>query len=888
MIDAVRKGESRALVLTGDAGIGKTALLDHVIASAHDVRVLRAAGVQSEMELPFAALHQLCAPILDRLGHLPEPQRTALETVFGLSHGEAPDRFLVGLAVLGLIAEVAAERPLLCVVDDAHWLDPASARVMGFVARRLQAESVAILFGTRGPIGQLRGLPNLEILGLGPDDARALLRSKVSFRLDRRILEQIVAETRGNPLALLELPRGLTSSELATGFGAIAQDSLTGRIDEGFRERFSALPADSQLLALIAAAEPGGDAALVWAAAGRLGVPPSAATAVHTDQIVSMTERVVFRDPLVRSAIYHAATPATRREVHLVLAEVSHQEINAERRGWHLAAAAAGPDEEVAAELERCAGRARARGGLVAAAAFLQRALELTPEPRLRADRALAAAKASLNAGSFKVALRMLAAAGSANLDTVQRARLNLLRGQLAFSSGATSAAAQLLLGAARELEPLDIELARETYLNAWGAALFAERAGAGDLPEISRAVVQFGTPAGSPRAMDHLLDGLAVLVTAGRAAAVAELRRATDMFAREEATISWGWMAVTAPFLLWDDDGARAICSRQIQLVRDTGALEQLPFYLAALSVVVARSGDLAGAESLGAEGAEVRAATGTGLVANGPMYVASLRGTDPATAMIEATLSQATEQGQGLSADIAHWAAAVLHNGHGRYEEALTQAQLASRDPLDLHPSAWALPELVEAAVRTGKPAVAQEAVNRLVRTTAPAATDFARGVEARARALLSAGPTAEEYYLQAIACFDRARLRGELGRAHLLYGEWLRRENRRIDGRRQLRAAQDLFSAIGMEAFAERARRELSATSETVRKRAHVKDPTELTAQEMQIAQLAISGLTNADIAERLFISARTVEWHLRKVFAKLVISSRKDLRSALGDR
>ncbi len=884
----MRRGESRALVLTGDAGIGKTALLDHVVASAHDVRVLRAVGVQSEMELPFAALHQLCAPILDRLDQLPKPQRTALETVFGLSHGEAPDPFLVGLAVLGLVAEVAAERPLLCVVDDAQWLDQASAQAVGFVARRLQAESVALLFGARGTVRDLRGLPELEVHGLGPDDARALLTSEVTFRSDGRVLDQIVAETQGNPLALLELPRGLTASELATGFGAIGHDSLTGRIEETFRERFAALPSDSQLFALIAAAEPVGDAALVWAAAGRLGVPSSAATAAETDHLVSMTERVIFRHPLARSAIYHAASAAARRKVHLTLAEVSDQDVNAERRAWHLAAAATGPDEAVAAELERCAGRARARGGLVAAAAFLQRALELTPEPGVRANRALAAAEAHLHAGAFDVALRMLAAAESARLDDLQRAKLNLLRGQIAFSSGATSTAPQLLLAAARKLEPLDVELARETYLNAWGAARFADRAGAGDLPEISRAVVQFGAPPGPPRAMDHLLDGLTLLVTSGRAAAASDLRQATDMFAREDATIAWGWMAVTAPFLLWDDDGARAICSRQIQIVRDTGALEQLPFYLAALSVVVARSGDLAAAEALGAEGAEVRDATGTSLVAYGPLYVASLRGTDEARAMIEATLSRATEQGQGLAASIGHWASAVLHNGHGRYEEALAEARLASPDPLDLHPSAWALPELIEAAVRTGRPADAQEGLDRLTRTTAPAATQFARGVEARACALLSAGSTAEKYYLQAIDCFSRAGLRVELGRSHLLYGEWLRRENRRVDGRSQLRAAHALLSAIGMEAFAERARRELAATGETVRKRVRVENPTELTPQERQIAELASSGLTNADIGERLFISARTVEWHLRKVFAKLVISSRKDLRTALGDR
>jgi DNA-binding CsgD family transcriptional regulator len=880
MIEAVRNGESRAMVLTGDAGIGKTALLDHVVASAHGMRVLRSVGVQSEMELPFAALHQLCAPVLGRLGQLPEPQRAALETVFGLSHGDVPDRLLVGLAVLGLVAEVAADRPLVCVVDDAHWLDQASAQAIAFVARRLQAESVAVVFGVREPIGELFGLPELEIPGLDADDARALLSSEV-FPLDERVRERIVAETRGNPLALLELPRGLTSRELTSGLGVMSGDSLTGRIEESFRDRISALPAASQLFALIAAAEPTGDAALVWAAAARMGVSSSAATAGEIEQLVSMTERVLFRHPLVRSAIYRSANPTTRREVHLTLAAVSDQDADTERRAWHLAAAAIGPDDEVAAELERCAGRAQGRGGFVAAAAFLQRALELTRDPGQRAERALAAAQASLIAGSFDVALRMLGAAETAPLDDLQRARVDLLRGQVAFSSGATREAPRLLLAAARNLERLDERLARETYLNAWGAARFADRVGAGDLPEISRAVVALAAPAGSPRAMDHLLDGLALMVTNGRASAVPELRQATELFAREEVTIAWGWMAVTAAFLLWDDDGARVICARQIKLVRDARALQQLPFYLAALSVVTARGGDLAGADALGAEGAEVRAATGTTLPAYGSLYVAALRGTHPAAALIDATISQAGEQGQGLATGIAHWAAAVLHNGHGRYEEAVDAARRASGDPVDLHPSTWALPELIEAAVRTGRSSVAQEALSRLVRTTEPAATDFARGVEARARALVDTGGSAEACYLEAIECFGRARLGAELARTHLLYGEWLRRENRRVDGRTQLRVAHQMLSAIGMEAFAERARRELSATGETVRKRLQVEDTTTLTPQEGQIAELARAGLTNAEIGERLFISARTVEWHLRKIFVKLAISSRKEL-------
>jgi AAA ATPase domain len=467
VLAAIRAGESRALVLHGEAGIGKTALLDYVGESAVDMRLLRAAGVESEMELAFASLHQLCAPLLGAVERLPRPQRQALEVAFGLSEGPAPDRFLVGLALLTLLSEAADERPVLCVVDDAQWLDDVSARTLAFVGRRLHAESVGLVLAARVAAPDLHGLPELEVLGLHNGDARTLLRSAVPFGLDEQVRDRIVAETRGNPLALLELPRGLTVAQLAGGFGYLDAKGLPTRLEDTFQRRLEAVPDDARLLLLVAAAEPVGNPLLVWRAAERLGIESAAADA-NLDGLLTIEESVTFRHPLVRSALYRTAPVAQRRAVHLALAEATAREVDPDRRAWHLAAAASGPDEEVALELERSAGRAQARGGVAAAAAFLQRAVALTTDPVRRAERAIAAAEASFLAGAFDAALGLATAAETGALDEFQRARVDLLRGNVAFASGQISDAAPLLLKAARRIEPLDPELARETYLTAW------------------------------------------------------------------------------------------------------------------------------------------------------------------------------------------------------------------------------------------------------------------------------------------------------------------------------------------------------------------------------------------------------------------------------------
>jgi DNA-binding CsgD family transcriptional regulator len=895
VIHAVRSGESRVVVVRGDPGVGKTVLLDYLAGQASGCRVHRAVGIQSEMELAFAGLHQLCVPMLAYLKRLPPPQEDALRTAFGISAGLAPDRFLVGLAVLGLLSEAAGERPLVCLVDDVQWLDRASAQVLGFAARRLAAEPVALVFAARVPGEELAGLPELVVDGLGDEDARALLDSVLMGSLDVRVRDQILAETQGNPLALLELPRGLSPAELAGGFGLPGAVPLTGRIEESFRRQLEALPAQTRRLLLLAAADPTGDALLVWRAAGFLGIPVQAGAPAVETGLTQFGARVRFRHPLVRSAAYRSAPVQKQQEAHAALAEATDQATDPDRRAWHRAQAAAGPDEEVAAELERSAGRAQARGGLAAAAAFLERAVTLTADPARRAGLALDAAQAHLRAGAFGKARDMLATAEAGPLDDSQDAQADLLRGQIAFASGLGSDAPPLLLKAAKRLEPLNLNLARQTYADAWQAAFFAGHlAGAGDLLEVSRAARALGAPARPARLVDLVLDGFALLVTDGPAAAAPVLRQATRAFTGPdipaEEILRWGWIATVADEALWDDEGWR-VTVRQVQLAREAGALDQLPFLLNRMAVQAVWSGDFAAATSLIAEAGAVCEATGSRFAPAGAMMLAAFRGREAEAAMlIQSTIAQATAGGQGVSVTVAHWVAAVLYNGLGRYEEALAAARQASEHK-HVYISVWALPELVEAAARTGNPRMADDALDWLARTTRAGGTDLGLGIEARSRALLSEGEVAEGHYREAIGRLGRARRRPELARAHLLYGEWLRRQRRRGEAKEQLRTAYQMLDAMGMGGFAERARRELLATGETVakraaqpaRKRGQASEP--LTAQEVQVARLARDGLSNPEIAARLFISARTVQYHLSKVFAKLGISSRGQLHRVL---
>jgi DNA-binding CsgD family transcriptional regulator len=893
LLQGARAGRSAVLVARGEAGVGKTALLDYAIGSASGMLVVRASGVESEMELAFAVLHQLCAPLLDRLERLPAPQRHALEITFGLSEGPAPDRFFVGLAVLGLLSEAAEECPLLCVVDDAQWLDRASAQVLAFVARRLQADSVVMLFAAREPSDQTAGLPELVLEGLRGADARALLASVIPGRLDERIADELLSETRGNPLALLELPRGLTAAQLAGGFGLPEALPLEGRIEGRFLQRLEALPADTRRLLLVAAADPTGDPALVWRAAARLGLTRAALEPLAGADLIEIGARVRFRHPLVRSAVYRAAAPAERRGVRAALAEATDPRVDPDRRAWHLAEAMAGPDESVAGALERAAGRAQARGGLAAAAVFLERAAALTPDPARRAQRALAAAQTKYEAGALDDALALLAAAETGGVDDLQRARVDLLRAQIAFAVQRGGDAPALLLEAARALEGVDPDRARTTYLEALEAVRFADRLARGaDVIEVSRAALAGPAPRRPPRPTDLLLQGMATLPIDGHAAGVPILKAALSAF-RAEAVLPpeesrWLSFACRAAWDVWDEESWRLLATRELQRARDAGALTAMPLLLSSLSYLQVLCGELSATESLLDEIRATTAATGIPAHRYVEIWVAALRGRElELSALVEDFTTDAKARGEGFALGFAAQAGAVLYNGLGRYAEALA----AVREAVDVAPyselsTPSAVAELVEAAARAGEHRIAERALERLTLSTRPSGSDWALGVEARSRALLSDGDAAERLYQEAIERLRRTRVRVQLARTHLLYGEWLRRERRRLDARDQLRTAVELFTSMGAEAFAARAERELLATGERVRKR-RIETREQLTAQEIQIARLARVGLSNAAIGERLFISQHTVAYHLRKVFSKLGITSRNQLKRVLPD-
>jgi DNA-binding CsgD family transcriptional regulator len=898
LVAEVRAGQSRALVLRGEAGVGKTALIDDLVRRTSDCRVVRASGAESEMELAFAGLHQLCASMLDRLDRLPTPQRDALATAFGLSAGAPPDRFMVGLAVLSLLSDVSLEEPLVCVVDDAQWVDRVSKQTLAFVARRLLAERVAMVFTVRDSTddAELAGLPELQLAGLRDGDARALLESAVGGRLDERVRDRIVAETRGNPLALLELPRGFTGAHLAGGFALPGTQPLASRIEESFYQRVEALPRETQELLLAAAAEPTGDVPLLLRAADHLAIRTSAAAPAEAGGLFELGARATFRHPLVRSAVYRAASAQARQRVHRALAEATDPDVDPDRRAWHHAHAADGLDEAVAAELERSADRAQSRGGVVAAAAFLKRAAELTPEPARRGARALAAAAAELSAGSRGAAEELLASAELAPLDEAQRAGLQRLRAQIAFVFDRGSDGPHLLVDAARRLAPIDPAMARQTYLEALGAAMYAGRVDADSgVLEVARAARAAPPMPQPPRPIDLILDGMSLRCIEGPGAGVPALKLALHAV-RSEALDGYAeimpWLMLSpivqsmTVFELWDDDAFHTIAHRAVRLARDAGALALLSIALIYRSGVHVFGGELAAAETAIRESDAIAEATNNPGYLYAWLLLKAWRGVEEeATEFINAGLGEETERPEGRVVALAGYAAAVLNNGLGRYEAAMAAARSASDDG-DFGYSGAVLPELVEAAVRAGNPDVATTALRRLEEHAVAADTDWALGVLARSRALMSEGDEANALYLEAIERLERTRIRVELARAHLVYGEWLRRDGRRTDARRHLRTAHEMFGSFRAEAFAARARRELQATGETVRKRT-LETRFELTAQERQIAVLAGGGLTNPEIGARLFISPHTVEWHLRKVFVKLDISSRRQLHAKLPD-
>jgi DNA-binding CsgD family transcriptional regulator len=894
LLAAARLGRSSMLVLRGEAGIGKSALLDYAAERAEGCRILRATGAEWEMELPFAGLHQLCAGLLDGRERLPVPQRDAVATAFGVSSGSPPDRFLVGLAVMSLMSAAAEERPLICIIDDVQWLDRSSAQALAFVARRLDVESVVLLFAVRDPGGPeefAAGLPELRLEGLPEVCARELLGSVITSPLDERVRDRILAETAGNPLALLEIPRGVSPASLAGGFGLPESASLPDRIEASFQRRVQQLSRATQRLLLLAATDPTGELALLVRAAAEAGISMQELAPAEADGLLSLGPQVAFRHPLLRSAVYRAAPAEQRRAAHRSLAAATDAELDPDRQAWHRAHATIGPDAEVADELERSAERARARGGLAAAAAFLERSVALTPDPPRRAHRALEAAASKQLAGASEEALNLLSRAAAGPLDPFDHARLKFLHGQIEVDLSRGSAALPLLLDAARELETLDVFLSRDAYLAALRAASVAGRLGPG-MMEVARAALQAPRVRDSPRAVDRLVDGLAIRFTDGYAASVPSLKCALatvrEEGERKGVSVRWPWFARRVAAELFADDTWHYLAARSVQVTRENGALAVLPLALHHLAHVRCFEGDLDGANALLDEADGIAVATGTEPLIFGRLPLAGFRGIEvEAVACFETALPAAiAREGEGVLLTFFEHAQAVLYNGLGRYEAALGPAESAS-DKDELLASVWSLPELVEAAARCGQADLASGAIERLSERTRAAGTDLALGIEAMSKALVSDASVAEGLYIEAIDRLGRTRLTLALARARLVYGEWLRRDRRRTDAREQLRLAHDMFTSMGTEAFAARAGRELLATGETARKRtAETRD--ELTAQETQIARFARDGLSNAEIGARLFISPRTVEYHLHKVFMKLGISTREHLdRSLPGD-
>jgi DNA-binding CsgD family transcriptional regulator/tetratricopeptide (TPR) repeat protein len=894
LCDCARAGESGILVIHGEAGIGKTALLAEIPTKADGLRTIRISGAESEMELAYAGVQQLCGPILAHVDRLPDPQKNALRVALGVREGAAPDRLLVGLAVLTLLGEAGADRPTVCIVDDAQWVDRASLQALTFAARRLLADPVAMIFATRTPREEqeLNGLPELNLSRLAHTDASTLLSEVVPGQLDETVRQNILAEADGNPLALIELSHALGPAELAGGYGLAHAKPLANRIERSFDQRLRELPPQTQMLLLLAAAEPTGEPAWLWSATAQLQISREASVPAEQCGLVTVDTRLRFRHPLVRSAVYRNASPTARRQAHAALAAVISGPGSEEHRHWHRAQAAEAPDETVATELVQSAEQARRRGGAAAAAAFLAYAVELTPDPVRRAERALDAALAKLDAGDPEAAARLLAAVAGTE-DELLSARADLLRAKIAFAVQRGRDAPPLLLAAAERLQPLDPPLARDTYLEALTAAMIVGRLATGEgtsAAAVAAAARKAPPPSGPPTAADLFLDGFILRLTEGHAAAAPLLQRAIKLYLTEDeaGTADPRLHDITLRVLLdlFEQDTYSSLNARQLELLRAAGELTVLPAALTTHAGACVTSADFAQAATLLEQSEAISIATGAPPHRSIQTYLAACRGQEQlGEELAQTTIRDATTRGEGSEITVVLFSMAILHNGLGHYDEAL-DACTSALEYDDVGMYGHVLNETVEAAARSGNIGIAETAAAQLIERAAATGTATALGYSARAKALIANGPEAEHEYRIAIRELESSPLKVMAARTRLIFGEWLRRANRRIEARDELRLTHDRFLRMGADGFAERTRRELQAAGEPLGKERRDNAAATLTTQETYIARLAGDGYSNSEIASHLFISPRTVEWHLSRIFAKLGVSSRRELRRQRG--
>ena len=898
LLGSVRGGMSGVLVLRGESGVGKSALLDYAVARATDLQILRMAPVESERTLGFAAVHQLLVPVLTATDRLPKPQRRALGVAFGLINAPPADPFLVGLGVLTLLSDAAEVRPVLCAIDDAQWLDEESAHVLSFVARRLRADRVGMLFAIRDTgdsDSRLRALPSLRVGGLPEQDASELLETSIDWPIDPRVAARIIAAAGGNPLAVLEAARGLSREQL-DGRAPLPEPLPVGhRIEESFSRRVRELSAQTQMLLLLAATDSGSRGDSLWRAATAMGIPESAAGPAEAAGLVVFGPEVRFRHPLVRSAIYHGATPVQQRQAHRALAQACDPDLDALPRAWHLAAAATRPQERVAAQLAAVADRARRRGGYAAAAALLERAALLTPDDEARAERHLSAARAYLLAGAVDRADTLLTEAAPSLRDPRSIAQTTQLKGRIQFDRGHMAEGVSHLVRAAARLQPVDPRAARDALLSALESAAFAGWASSAalldEIVRIAKELPATGDP--SDLVPDLLLEGYTARLTGGYAAGAPALRRAVaaslgediDRDVEPDVALRNLELAAIPAFDLLDHAATERVAARWIDRARDSGALARLAGGLAFRSALVdAPGGRLDAARAAESEARELAEATHNPAVVPPTgahtLPALALSGREAETrATAAAVAREAPSRGAAGEAAFAAYWLGVLEISLGNYGSAVTCLDSAYTDDTPLI-GTQALPELVEAGVRAGRRDLAERALRRLGDRATATGTPLALGLLARSEALLAAPAEAQQKYEEGLALLGRTGAAPQLARTLLLYGEWLRRQRRRREARDQLRAALDRFEAMALVCFAERARVELRATGEHVRKR-EVGILEELTPQEAQIAALASRGEANREIAAQLFVSPSTVEYHLRKVFRKYGVTSRTQL-------